>query len=771
MSENSWVLRGVDPETRQQAVAEAERRGMTLADYLTEILLTGGADDVAAPDAAYGAETAEDFSFSPPPEPNFATRHRIEALERRLGLSVGGLDSAVHALDSSVFGLAARVDESETLGVDNAHNLQELLTSVAALRKRLADAEDAAEVLTESNDAEHEALIDRCAGLDQRINVVEDIARSADSGVSALGQAHEALKHAVASDFSDLARESTMRLSAGMSELRAAADTAAEQAEAAAAHLINELSTLRYAIEERMEESASETRGRMHAAFADAADRLATLAERVVDNERFTARTAEQLRSQISDVEDAAQTSIEEAAEGLRHAQAALAAEIRANAEDHSAALEVATGAIAGDIAELRDRQDGGMARVKLIDAAVSNTINDVAILRNTIEERLGAAAGDARSTLAQAQSDWEARFDALAARAAGAEREVAHTREMLRDDVARVETCAFAALEKLGKDISQVDAALDSKVALVARNADGAISDMRDQHVGALARLKLIDQAIGARDLIAATEAGAAPLAARLAQLEAAAQHVETDQAVAILQEQVAQLATQLELAASRTETDYVVTQLQNQVMGLAAQLETQRVDEGVVQRVEDLRGRLATYENQLSQSVDRVHGIARMLGRVSAQNADASTQSEDRLHKIELALADLRLERFSSAPAEAAAAPINTEAFDALQTRMAGLEQRQAEAFETLRADIAHFIGVNDRRLAALEDGGLSAAAQDTGDVAAQFKDLRERIEERVLGVELRSVRTMEQVCDAIALVEQRFLNGDQQAEAKSA
>ena len=705
MSENSWVLRGVDPDTRQLAVEEAERRGVSLADYLTEALLHGGgnAEDVSEAEFDVEAHPAEaDESFFPPlPEPNFAVRHRIEALERRLGLSVGGLDSAVHALDSSVYGLAARVDETEALATDTAHSLntglQDLSGSLAALRKRLADAEDAAEALSENNDAAHDAIIERCAGLDQRLAGVERAARGAQDGVDALTEAHEALKHAVADDFSELARESAARLSAGLSELTAAADAAAEQADAAAAHLFRQLAELRESIEQRMEQSASETRGRMHAAFADAADRLAALAERVVDNERYSARTADQLRVQIANVEDGAQTALEEAAEALRQNDAALAAEVRGNAEDHRAALHATTSALSGELAELRDRHEGGMARLKLVDAAVSNTINDVALLRAAVEDRIEAAAGDARTVLAQVQGDWEARFEALTARTAAGERDAAQTHQALRHDIDRVETCTFAALEKLAQDVAGLDAAVAAKLARAAKNTETAIGDMRDQQVGALARLKLIDRAIGGEDMIAAAEAGAPPLAARLARLEE---------------------------AVSQTGTDPALSLLQNQVMGLAAQLEGE---------------------------TDR-----------------ASAQSEERLHNIELALADMRLERLS-APAETAATDHDAgAAMQALEQRMAGLEQRQAEAFESLRADIAHFVSANERRLAALETGG----AQPQGDLAAEFEELRRRIEERVLGVELRSVRTMEQVCDTVALIEQRFLSNEpDEAEAKSA
>src|SRR5262245_8177012 len=122
MSEKAWTLRGVDDETRQLVVAEAERRGVSVADYLSELLLERAVMDELASSTPPEDEAAPEPIFAPPPAetPNFAVRHRIEALERRLGLSVGGLDSAVHALDSSLFGIAQRVDETEALANETA---------------------------------------------------------------------------------------------------------------------------------------------------------------------------------------------------------------------------------------------------------------------------------------------------------------------------------------------------------------------------------------------------------------------------------------------------------------------------------------------------------------------------------------------------------------------------------------------------------------------------------------------------------------------------
>jgi hypothetical protein len=93
-----------------------------------------------------------------------------------------------------------------------------------------------------------------------------------------------------------------------------------------------------------------------------------------------------------------------------------------------------------------------------------------------------------------------------------------------------------------------------------------------------------------------------------------------------------------------------------------------------------------------------------------------------------------------------------------------MTAFELRQASALETLRADIARFVADNDDRLETLESRPASAPQTD---LAAEFESLRSRIEERVLGVELRSVRTLEQVVDTIAVLEERLLNNGEPSE----
>ncbi len=759
MSEQSWVLKGIDPETRQKAEEEAALRGVTLADYLTDIVLQGALAEqllgAAAPEEDPVEPSAAEITFAPAPQENFAVRHRLEALERRVGLAVGGLDGAVHSLESSVFGLAGRIDEAEILAADTADNLNvamhETATNLAAMRKRLADAEDHAGALSDA----HETLIAdfsaRCAGIDSRIDTVEDAARAANTSAAQLAVAHEALKYAVADDFSAFARESAARLTAGLDEVRASADAAAEQADAAVAHLIVELRNVRETIEGRLQEGAAETRLKMQAAFADAAERMNSLSDRVTENERLTVRSVEQLRAQLADAEDGAQTALEETAETLRQAGAALAAEFARATQDNRTALESVHGDLSSEIAELRDRQAGGLARLKLVDAAVTNTISEVSTLRETVEQRAASAEAAVRAVLAQSQTDWDQRFGALASRIAAGEREAIESHNTLRAESERVEACTFAALEKLAQDRSQGDAALEARIDDLYARLLGDVGDMRDLNSGALARLKLLDQALGAQNLVAAIEAGAAPLSERLVQIE---------RALSVQGGNLSDRIAHLEAAAESDETAQSLAALSGQVGALADRLDAQQVDDSLMQRVEEIRARLAAYEGQASEAADRVHGVARMLGRLTAQNADASTQSEERLHKLELAIADLRLEHYSGGEAQTTPS-VGAEMLRALELRVTEMEERQAEAFEMLRGDISHFIGENARRLEALEQMSPSEPI-DFEAVADEFETLRRRIEERILGVEQRSVRALEQVADTMAVLEKRFNAG---------
>jgi aminopeptidase N len=217
-----------------------------------------------------------------------------------------------------------------------------------------------------------------------------------------------------------------------------------------------------------------------------------------------------------------------------------------------------------------------------------------------------------------------------------------------------------------------------------------------------------------------------------------------------------VADRLNRLEAAAESEETDHEIAALRGQLAGLAAQIEARQADDSLAQRLDELRTRVFAYEAQAGEAADRAHGMARMLGRLSTSNAEATAQAEARMHKLELAVAELRVEPDIA----------GVEAIQELDQRVTAFEARQADTFERLRADIAHFLGENDRRLEALEN----APAAEGHDVANEFDALRRRIEERILGVEQRSIRALEQVADTMAVLEKRVFAGPE-AAARSA
>lgn len=770
MSDSAWVLKGVDPETRDRAVEEAQRLGVSLADYLTDMVLKTALSEQVGAMAAI-AEPAPQLEPS-----DFGVRHRFKTLERRLEGSVGSLESALHALDSSLFDVTSRVGELEGLAGDTAHALQQALAEMAgqlaAVRLHITDVEENSVARDDEAGAAHAALTQAFTGLNyrtetigERVDDVEIVARRADTNAAVLADAHEALKHAVAGDFSAFAQELNERLGHGLRDVAAAADEAAAQADAAVAHLIVELRGVRESLEQSVADGVDETRRRMHAAFTDAAQRMEALSDRVDQVEMVSLRANEQLRIQLTDVEDAAQTALEETAESLRQAGDALAADLQRSVQDSRAALESVHNDLASEIADVRERQQAGLARLKQVDAAANNTANDLATLRETLLRRIGDTETGAAELLARVQNELGEELDTLTSRFTRFERDSGETHFTLRAETERVETAVIASLEKLAGDIAKGDAANITLVDDLRRRLDGELAALAEQQSGAAARLSVIDLALGA-------------------------------------QTQLAQRVAQLETAQADSAGEIKLASVEAQIGTLTKAL-AERSDEELTQRIEDLRARLGAYENHASVAADGVNDLVRMLGRVTTQHVEAANKAEERVHRLEVALADLKLDHLASRerpvatpndiaslqqrlraleerPAPLAATPddiaalqwrvsaieqrpaaptgVAPETVAVVEQRVGQLERMQSESLESLRTDIVRFVTDNDRRLAALEHDEVDY------NLAAEFDALRRRVEERILGIEQRSVRTLEQVADTVQMLEERFMGRDE-------
>lgn len=748
MSKQDWIADETDEEALASALAEAERQGLNLDDYLIGLLLNGEAvapPEGAGPPALRAAPVEEISPF----------RHKLQALERRFSGAVNGLDGAVHALDASLHGIAARVDQTETLAADTADVLDQALQDMGALRSRADAAERQQHAAHKANEHAHDDIRDKCALLASELAETGRIARRAEETGESVALAQDALQQAVAQDFNRFSEQTLAQIGTSLGELREAADAAARHADKAAEHLIGELRALRKRVDQQLTDSAAETRARMHAAFADAAERHAALAERVDANESALAKVSEQLRAQINNVEDAAQTALEETADGLRQAHSALAVDLARSTTDHAAALEAARAEVADEIAALHE--------------------------------------------------DANQQIRALAGRVADGEAAVTHARQALGADIERVEACTLAALEKLSGDSAAGDAALREEVQSVLAHsaehtetalalAETRIKELREQHGDLRAQLDRIAAALGPYDQSAApfserlsaaernaaqyADQAVAALNRKLAQVEAiAGDHSEIEQALAALSSRVEALTGELSVSIGAR----VSSQVEDLNGRIAGQIES--VNARVVEQAERLSAHVAENEANNTEITSRLATLGDRLAQAGAESAQAAERTEEKLRNFELALADLRLETLS--PPAQSDSSADGEALAAIAARLDDLEQRQASAFDTLRADIALFIGENDKRLELLEQAepaGANAAAELAAEIEArlaqlehrdlglEFETLRLQIEERILNVENRSVKVLAQIGDTVALLERRFLNDDS-PEAQSA
>lgn len=101
----SWSVKGVDDRARAIAKEKARLKGVTLGDYINNLLMDGHSE--AGPRDLYDRVNAPlDRISAPRPNPLDGLAQRIEAVEARSTLAITGIDQ-------SVLGLLARLENSE----------------------------------------------------------------------------------------------------------------------------------------------------------------------------------------------------------------------------------------------------------------------------------------------------------------------------------------------------------------------------------------------------------------------------------------------------------------------------------------------------------------------------------------------------------------------------------------------------------------------------------------------------------------------------------
>lgn len=778
MSE-TWDKDEIDAETRSALEAAAAERGITLDELISDAVLLSLIEDDAddAPEAA--PETAAPRftpALAPQPEPrraepreSFAVNHRIEAIERKLAQTAASVDDAVTAVDRAVIGIGARLDhvaaEADDANEAAEAAIAQLRAAIDALEEHVDHAAANFDGLAKAHDLLRAQVLDDGALADQRLTIVEEVAASAESGVVALERGQEELKRAIASDFLAFAIETDEKLARHAADFNVAADAlaarqashqqevdsaleaAASRADAVTARILDDLNATRALFTQRQAEEAQRLDQRVAQAYEHASQLAEALDERLADNERAYADLSDATRARFGEAEANVAAVAANLARSIENAHTQFAADIgRLNSEhrdaiDHiradmafsierlriveSERSDQLESALRGEIAEINDRHMGAAARLRLLDDSVSALREELGGVRAQTQERLVAFQDDAQCRIAE----FAARIDALSSDAESAERRIEHANKVLSGEINRVEACTQAALaegaqarkadyENLRRELEQVTLTQRSELEQSGRALRAALDQVRAKAEGDIAELQSGHKSTAARMTLADSA-----LATCSRNIETTAQKLEAIEARVS--------AGDTRYAKDSAEARTIFEDIYKRVAAIEAYNQA-LPHELVSSKLEDIKARLSVRETEAEEAAERIASLARLVTKVSAQADDNATQAEDRLHKIELALADVRLDQYGAGePAPSASSEI-------------------AE----LRAVLARALDEAELRLAALENA----------DVAAEFVTLRERMEERHVALEARTARALDQLTRTIALLSKKFaLEGD--------
>lgn len=122
-SYSSWSVKGIDDRAREVAKEQARLKGITLGDYINELLLQGHSEAGPRDNQNEQASSAPASPADPDAPTLDGLAQRIEAVEARSTLAITGIDQ-------SVLGLLSRLESSERNTADLATNVDEMISEL-----------------------------------------------------------------------------------------------------------------------------------------------------------------------------------------------------------------------------------------------------------------------------------------------------------------------------------------------------------------------------------------------------------------------------------------------------------------------------------------------------------------------------------------------------------------------------------------------------------------------------------------------------------------
>ncbi len=438
-----WSVKGIDPKAREIAKDLARRSGMTLGEWLNQMIIDGGEPEVSAPVApappeprrplddlyreARRASGAGQLRPGEDGEPARLARAletlatRVEAAEHRSVLAISGMDQ-------SVMGVLSRLDEIERESGGGASRLEGSVEDIRAAQSKITDrlrrleGEDAPRA--ESLKALEAALGRMAMRMDEEaLKAADDRAQAqeaADAAAEKVRQAAEATRTATEAVGRRLEKVETVV------EAAPAAYADAEKVEI---------------VLTRMAERLDQTETRTTAAVQSLQTSFAGLDARLRSNEvRGGGHTT-------ADMERRFQTLAQDLSQRVEASRADLAQRLRAAADGRFDKMEGALRDLGGHVEQAEKRSAHAIDRIG----------REVLRVAHTLGERVG-----------------------------GTEAKVADLAEQTGERLAAVESRSTTAVETMGGEVSRLADAMESRL----RHADGAQAEAMEKLGGEIARI-----------------------------------------------------------------------------------------------------------------------------------------------------------------------------------------------------------------------------------------------------------------------------------------
>jgi localization factor PodJL len=464
-----WSVKGIDPKAREIAKDLARRSGMTLGEWLNQMILDDGAPEEAAatrPAALSTPEPAASFErFEAPEHPGDDVLRASQALDRlsaRIEAAEQRATLAISGIDQSVSGVLNRLETSEREQ-----------TAVAARF------EGAVSELTEEN-----------ARLSDRLQRME-LEAVAPPSIEAVRSMETALAK-VASHLYDGEARADQRFG----EIRREIDgLGAQLAAAPASDAGGEAEAVLERITERLSEAEERTSTAMRgleASFAQLDQRLAGAESHL--QARPAEASLEKLAADLSARVDAARAEmadkIRETADGRFERMEQALSEMTGHVDDAERRSTQAIERMGHEVLRMADTLGRRFGEVEQSSAAA---IEQSARVADTLGRRVGEIEQSSAAAIEHVGSEVARMADSLGRRVQEVEHRSADAIEQVGGEVARMTQSMEArlersdetgarALEKLGGEIARITERLAERIANAERRSAQAMDDVGEQ-------------------------------------------------------------------------------------------------------------------------------------------------------------------------------------------------------------------------------------------------------------------------------------------------